>query len=128
MVALPLCTLYFAARSRLKKFWFNYFGRNLTKAALLMAIGWYANILPWVATSNTRGKYTFSHYYLPCYAFGLIMLAGVASYIERKRPSWIAGFVGVALAISIYYAPVWGEFAMSSAAANHRFFIASWRP
>ena len=128
MVALPFCTLYFAIRSRLKKFGFSYFGKHLTKATLLMAGGWYAFIVPWMATSSTRGKYTFSHYYLPCYAFGLIMLAGVGSYLERKRPGWITGFVGLALAISIFYAPVWGEFAMTSAAANYRLFIASWRP
>lgn len=128
MLTIPLLTLYVAARTRLKRFWLEYFGKNLTKSALLMVLGWYAFILPWVATSSTRGKYTFSHYYLPCYAFGLIFLAGVASYIERKRPGWIVGFVGLALLVSIYYAPVWGEFPMSSAAANHRLFIHSWRP
>ncbi len=128
MVTIPLCTLYLVARTRLKRYWFNFFGQSFTRSALLMVVGWYAYILPWVATSNTRGKYTFSHYYLPCYAFGLIMLAGVAAFLERKRPTWITSFIGVALLVSIYYAPVWGEFAMSSTAANHRLFIHSWRP
>jgi len=127
-LALPISALVIALRTRLKRYWFTYFGPQVTKAALLMTLGWFTFIAPWIATSSTRGKYTFSHYYLPCYAFGLIMLAGFGSYIERKRPRWIVEFIGVALVVSIYYAPVWGEFAMSSAAANHRFFIPAWRP
>jgi dolichyl-phosphate-mannose-protein mannosyltransferase len=128
MLALPVSAAYFALRTRLKKYWFDFFGRQLTKAALLMALGWFSYIGPWIATYSTRGKYTFSHYYLPCYAFGLIMLAGFAAFLERKRPRWVAEFIGIALVVSIYYAPVWGEFAMSTAAANHRLFIVSWRP
>ena len=128
MLALPISALVIALRTRLKRYWFTYFGPQVTKAALLMTLGWFTFIAPWIATSSTRGKYTFSHYYLPCYAFGLIMLAGFGSYIERKRPRWIVEFIGVALVVSIYYAPVWGEFAMSSAAANHRFFVPAWRP
>jgi dolichyl-phosphate-mannose-protein mannosyltransferase len=128
MLALPISAAYFALRTRLKKYWLDFFGRPLTRSALLMVLGWFSFIAPWIATSSTRGKYTFSHYYLPCYAFGLVMLAGFAAYLERKRPAWVVDFVGIALLVSIYYAPVWGEFAMTTAAANHRLFIVSWRP
>ena len=128
MLALPISALVIAIRTRFRRYWLAFFGQHTTKAALLMALGWFCFIAPWIATSSTRGKYTFSHYYLPCYAFGLIMLAGFAAYLERKRPNWVVDFIGLALIVSIYYAPVWGEFAMSTAAANHRFFVVAWRP
>jgi len=127
-VGLPLLSLYLVLRTKFKRFWLEYLGADLTKSMLVMLLGWYAFIVPWIATSSTRGKYTFSHYYLPCYGFGLIMLAGFVAFLEHKRPRWIANFLGLVLIVSIYYAPVWGEFPITSAAANHRLFITSWRP
>lgn len=128
MVALPISALVMVSRTRLKRYWLGFFGEQTTRTALLMAVGWFSFLAPWIATGSTRGKYTFSHYYLPCYAFGLIMLGGIAAYIERRRPRWIVDFMGVALIVSIYYAPVWGEFAMRTIDANHRLFFVSWRP
>jgi dolichyl-phosphate-mannose--protein O-mannosyl transferase len=128
VVALPISALVVAWRTRLKRYWTGLLGPQTTRGALIMALGWFSFFAPWIATGSTRGKYTFSHYYLPCYAFGLIMLAGFAAYLERKRPKWVVDFIGIALIVSIYYAPVWGEFAMSTAAANHRLFLVAWRP
>ena len=56
------------------------------------------------------------------------MLAGLASHLERKYPKWVASYIGLALVVSLYYAPVWGEFALSTAAAHHRLWFATWRP
>lgn len=128
MVALPISALVISGQTRLKRYWPAWLGQKTTRGALLMVLGWFSFIAPWIATSSTRGKYTFSHYYLPCYAFGLIMLAGFAAALERKHAKWVVNFIGVALVVSIYYAPVWGEFAMSTAAANHRLFLVAWRP
>lgn len=127
-VGLPLLSLYLVLRTKFKRFWLEYLGADLTKSMLVMLLGWYAFIVPWIATSSTRGNYTFSHYYLPCYGFGLIMLAGFVAFLEHKRPRWVLNFLGLALIVSVYYAPVWGEFPMTTAAANHRLFITSWRP
>lgn len=127
-VALPLLSLYLVVRTKFKRFWLESLGPNLTKSMWVMMLGWYAFIVPWIATSSTRGKYTFSHYYLPCYGFGLIMLAGLAAYLERKRPRWVVNYLGLALLVSIFYAPVWGEFPITTKAANYRLFIQSWRP
>jgi len=93
-----------------------------------MLLGWFCFMAPWLATRGTRGNYTFSHYYLPCYAFLLVMLAGFAAHLERKHGKWIAGYIGLALAVSIFYAPVWGEFALSTTAANLRLWFPTWRP
>ena len=56
------------------------------------------------------------------------MLAGFAAHLEKKHGKLIAGYIGLALAVSIFYAPVWGEFSLSTAAANHRLWFVTWRP
>jgi hypothetical protein len=63
--------------------------------------------------------------YLPEF---LVMLAGLAARLEQKHNKWIAGYIGLALAISLFYAPVWGELSLSTAAANHRLLFSTWRP
>jgi dolichyl-phosphate-mannose--protein O-mannosyl transferase len=102
-------------------------GMPTTRGALLMLLGWFSFMSPWLATRGTRGNYTFSHYYLPCYAFLLVMLAGFAAQLEKKHGKVIVGYIGLALAVSLFYAPVWGEFALSTAAASHRLWFAAWR-
>jgi dolichyl-phosphate-mannose-protein mannosyltransferase len=128
VVAFPITTAVLAIRSRFKRYWLMILDEPTTRGALLMLIGWFAFMSPWLATRGTRGNYTFSHYYLPCYAFLLVMLAGLAARLEQKHNKWIAGYIGLALAISLFYAPVWGEFSLSTAAANHRLLFTTWRP
>jgi dolichyl-phosphate-mannose--protein O-mannosyl transferase len=128
VVAFPITTLVVAIRSRFKRYWLSFLGRQTTRSALLMLLGWFSFMAPWLATRGTRGNYTFSHYYLPCYAFLLVMLAGFAAHLERKHGKWIACYIGLALAVSIFYAPVWGEFALSSAAIKYRLWFPAWRP
>ena len=110
VVAFPITTLVIAIRSRFKRYWLTFLGAPTTRGALLMMLGWFSFMAPWLATRSTRGNYTFSHYYLPCYAFLLVMLAGFAAHLEKKHGRLIVGYIGLALAVSIFYAPVWGEF------------------
>ena len=128
VVAFPITTAVLAIRTRFKRYWLSILDAPTTRAALLMLVGWFSFMAPWLATRSTRGNYTFSHYYLPCYAFLLIMVAGLAAHLERKHNKWIAAYIGLALVVSLYYAPVWGEFAISTAAANHRLLFTTWRP
>jgi dolichyl-phosphate-mannose--protein O-mannosyl transferase len=93
-----------------------------------MLLGWIAFMAPWILARNTRGNYTFSHYYLPCYAFMLVALAGTCSHLERKFPRFIAIYLGVAFAIALFYVPVWGEFALTVKEANLRLIFPNWRP
>jgi hypothetical protein len=37
-------------------------------------------------------------------------------------------FVGLALAMAIWFAPIWGEFSMREYAANRRLIFPGWRP
>jgi dolichyl-phosphate-mannose--protein O-mannosyl transferase len=128
VVAFPITTLVIGIRTRFKRYWLSFLGRQTTRSALLMLLGWFSFMAPWLATRGTRGNYTFSHYYLPCYAFLLMMLAGFAAHLERKHSKWIACYIGLALAVSLFYAPVWGELALSSAAIKYRLWFPTWRP
>ena len=128
VVAFPITTAVLAIRTRFTRYWLMILDAPTTRGALLMLVGWFSFMAPWLATRTTRGNYTFSHYYLPCYAFLLVMIAGLAEYLERKHNRWIAGYIGLAFAVSLYYAPVWGEFAMTAAAAHHRLWFPTWRP
>ena len=128
VIALPVTTAVVVLRTRLRRYWTGLLDGPTTRGALLMLVGWFAYMAPWLATRSTRGNYTFSHYYLPCYAFLLVMLAGMAAHLERKYPRFIAVYIGLALVISLYYAPVWGEFAMTASAAHHRLWFPTWRP
>jgi dolichyl-phosphate-mannose--protein O-mannosyl transferase len=68
------------------------------------------------------------YHYLPSYAFGLVLLAGLLARLERHRPLLVAAFVGLALAFAIFFAPVWGEFPLTESAAYHRLIPVPWRP
>jgi dolichyl-phosphate-mannose-protein mannosyltransferase len=128
LVAIPITTVVIAVRTRFRRFWLTILDAPTMRGVLLMLVGWFAFMAPWLATRSTRGNYTFSHYYLPCYAFLLVMLGGLASRLERKYPKVITTYVGLVLAMAIFFAPVWGEFAVSSTAANLRLWFPKWRP
>ena len=77
VVAFPITTLVIAIRSRFQRYWLNCPRMRTPPAACCSCCsGWFSFMAPWLATRGTRGNYTFSHYYLPCYAFLLVMLAG----------------------------------------------------
>jgi dolichyl-phosphate-mannose--protein O-mannosyl transferase len=128
VVFFPLATAVQAVRTRFRRYWFKLIGVPTTRGVFLMLIGWFCFMAPWLATRSTRGNYTFSHYYLPCYAYLLVLLAGLAAHLERKHPKFVAVYVGLTLAMSLYFAPVWGEFAISTSTANLRLWFPTWRP
>lgn len=128
LVAIPITTLVVAIRTRFRRYWLMILDAPTMRGVLLMLVGWFSFMAPWLATRSTRGNYTFSHYYLPCYAFLLVMLGGLAANLERKYPKVITTYVGLVLAMAIFWAPVWGEFAVTSSAANMRLWFPTWRP
>lgn len=95
------------------------------RAELLAALGWFALLSPWIVG---RGSYTFSYHYLPCYAFALVLLAGVVTRCERAFPHAARNAVVLAGAVFFYFAPVWGDFSMSERDANRRLVFHTWRP
>jgi dolichyl-phosphate-mannose--protein O-mannosyl transferase len=128
VVSFPIITLLIVIRSRFRRYWSQLLEAQTTRGVMLMLVGWFAFMAPWLATRGTRGNYTFHHYYLPCYAFLLVMLGGIAAHLEKKHAKLVMGYIGVALAISLFYAPVWGEVSLSTAAASYRLWFPTWRP
>jgi dolichyl-phosphate-mannose-protein mannosyltransferase len=127
LVAIPITTLVIAIRTRFRRYWLTMLDAPTMRGVLLMLVGWFAFMAPWLATRSTRGNYTFSHYYLPCYAFLLVMLGGLAAHLERKYPKVITTYVGLVLVMAIFFAPVWGEFSLSATATNMRLWFPAWR-
>ena len=111
-----------ARLARMKEF---LVGKPIGKPILLTLLGWAALLAPWTVLRN---KFSFTHYYLPSYGFALLTLAGLLAYFERKRPRTVLVFVGLALLVAIFFAPVWGEFAMKNYAVNRRLLPPTWRP
>jgi dolichyl-phosphate-mannose--protein O-mannosyl transferase len=108
--------------ARLKNF---LVGKPVGKPILLTLLGWAALLVPWAILRN---KYSFLHYYLPSYGFALLTLGGLMAFIERKRPRTVLIFVGLALVVAIYFAPIWGEFSIREYAVNRRLIPPTWRP
>jgi dolichyl-phosphate-mannose--protein O-mannosyl transferase len=125
MLGLPLSALVMSVRKRWRGRLRDWLALPLAKPVLLLALGWLALLLPW---SVMLGKHTFMYHYMPSYGLGLVLLAGCTAQLLRWRPRAALGFLGLAAAMAIYFAPVWGELPLSERAANRRLIFPSWRP
>jgi dolichyl-phosphate-mannose--protein O-mannosyl transferase len=77
-----------------------------------------SSMAPWVLTQRD----SYIYHYLPSYAFGLIVLAGWAASYYGKPSSRraVLALSAVAVVVSGYYAPVWAQLPMSTAAFEAR--------
>jgi dolichyl-phosphate-mannose-protein mannosyltransferase len=84
---------------------------------------WALPLLPWVITRRD----SYIYHYLPCYAFALILVAGMIAWLYRQRA--VYGLVALMAIgeVSVYYAPVWGDLPLSQDAYEQRLFRKSWR-
>ncbi len=57
----------------------------------------------------------------------MILLAGVLARLDRRYPKRVLMFVGLVLAVSIYFAPVWAEIPISVSAAHRRLIFPLWQ-
>ncbi|HEX7598367.1 MAG TPA: phospholipid carrier-dependent glycosyltransferase [Polyangia bacterium] len=113
----------------LRKSWRNFWPKSLdaefARAAMLLALGWFALIILWAVT---HGDHVFFYHYQHSYSFALVLLAGYVATQERRRPEAVLAFVALAVVVAIYYAPVWGEFSLTELQANRRLLFLPWRP
>lgn len=123
-IGLPVATLLGFAWRRARR-WFETIDRDTLRAGLLLVLAWFSMFSPWIVA---RGKYTFQYHYLPSYGFALILLAGAAAVLERRRSFAVNAFTSMAFAVAVFYAPVWAEFPLAEHAANARLVFPSWRP
>jgi len=90
------------------------------RAAWLFGIllGWAGPLAFWVP--SLRDAYIY--HYFPSYTFALILLAGFTDrFYDRRRIVTLAAIL-VVVEVSMFYAPVWGEFPISEAALHVRLF------
>lgn len=93
------------------------------RAAALLASMWWAYIGPWVL--SLRDSYI--NHYLPSYAFGLILTAGLLAWLCQRRPRLAAGVLVALIAVAVFYAPIWGQLPIDPAAIKYRLFLKTWR-
>jgi dolichyl-phosphate-mannose--protein O-mannosyl transferase len=90
---------------------------------LLPGAFWLAFLSPWVLTARD----SYIYHYLPCYAGGLLLLAGAFARAFRRWPrASLIAFLLIA-EVSVFYAPVWGQLPLSEVAYGWRLFLQSWR-
>ncbi|HEY8924987.1 MAG TPA: phospholipid carrier-dependent glycosyltransferase [Polyangia bacterium] len=81
-------------------------------------LGWAGPLAFWVP--SLRDAYIY--HYFPSYTFALILLAGFTDrFYDRRRLATLAAIL-VVVEVSMFYAPVWGEFPISEAALHVRLF------
>ncbi len=90
---------------------------------LLLLVGWLSFLSPWVLTR--RDPYIY--HYLPCYALGVILLAGIVSWVAERRKRLALIFLLVALDVGAFYSPVWSRIPLTQEGLEARLWMRSWR-
>jgi dolichyl-phosphate-mannose-protein mannosyltransferase len=94
------------------------------RRAVLFLLGFWASMfLPWIVTRRD----TYIYHYLPSYSFGLVLLAGGLAWLHQCKPRLALAALALVAAVSIFYAPVWGQLPISPAGWDTRLFMPGWR-
>ena len=124
LIGLPLIGTVAATRARWRARWTAWFELRFTRALVIVVVGWVAMLLPWIAGPMR----SFWYHYLPSWTFALLLFSGLIARLERRHPRWVFGFVLMVLGVAVFYAPVWGEFPLTTAQAHHRLLFVPWQP
>jgi len=92
-------------------------------AELLPLAAYLGFLAPWVITKRD----SYIYHFLPSYGVGLLLLAGIAARVRRRFPMAILCGVIVVAEVSVFYAPVWAQFALSPESLALRLFVPAWR-
>jgi dolichyl-phosphate-mannose--protein O-mannosyl transferase len=125
VMLLPIAAGMMTLRMRWRKLWDQWFDVKFANVLLILIVGWGALLTPWIMWG---GSYAFWYHYMPCYSFAVLLLAGGVARLERRWPRAVLVFVALTLTVAIYFAPVWGEFLLSTNEANRRLIFLPWRP
>jgi dolichyl-phosphate-mannose-protein mannosyltransferase len=93
---------------------------ELSSAWLLIA--YVAYLSPWMVTNRD----SYIYHYLPAYGIGMVLLGGLLDKYGKgssRRATLVLGFAGAVTVVSAFYAPVWAQIPISSAALDSRPFI-----
>jgi dolichyl-phosphate-mannose-protein mannosyltransferase len=107
---------------RWRERWRAWFDSTFTRAVAILVVGWISMSLLWFS----RRIVTYWYHYLGSWGFAILLLGGVVARFERRYPKRVLVFVALVLAMFIYFAPVWAELPISSAAAHRRLIFPGW--
>jgi dolichyl-phosphate-mannose--protein O-mannosyl transferase len=124
VLGLPLIGAVAATRARWRERYSGWFDRRFTKALVILLVGWIAMLLPWISGPMR----TFWYHYMPSWSFAVLLFSGLIARLERRSPRWVLLFVVIVLATAVFYAPVWGEFPLTTAQAHLRLIFRPWQP
>lgn len=93
------------------------------RALVLLLSAWFAYLTPWILTRRDA----YIYHYLPAYAFGVILLAGLLEWLSRQRPRVVLIALSSVLVASAFYAPVWARLPTTNTGVRARLFLESWR-
>jgi dolichyl-phosphate-mannose--protein O-mannosyl transferase len=116
LLALPVVGVLVAANRRFRERWNLWFDAGYRKALVIVGVCWVSMMLLWF----TRRITTYWYHYLTPWGIAIILLAGVFARLERRYPKEVLAFVFLVLSALVYFAPVWAEIPISSAAAHRR--------
>jgi dolichyl-phosphate-mannose-protein mannosyltransferase len=103
--------------------WSTIFDAEATRGILVLTVGFVSMMLLWMSGRIV----SYWYHYLTPWAFGVTLLGGIVSRLDRRYPKSVFVFVAAVLAVFIYFAPVWAELPISVEAVNHRLIFPAWR-
>lgn len=87
----------------------------------LLFVFWIAPLVPWMISDRD----SYAYHYMPTYAFGLVAVAGWLSKAVARKPTWAIAVLGVIVAVSAFYAPLWEQLPVGYGGLDARLFL--WR-
>jgi dolichyl-phosphate-mannose--protein O-mannosyl transferase len=92
-------------------------------AFFCVLVAWAGPIVFWIP--SLRDSYIY--HFMPSYAFGLVLLAGMADRLyQRFRVQTLAAVLMVAV-VTFFYAPIWSELPLTESALHARVIFPGWR-
>ncbi len=124
LALLPAAGAAWALRVRgWREWWSRFFDTHANKALIILWVAWLSMMLLWISGRIV----SYWYHYLTPWGFAIPLVAGVVARLDRLYPKGVLVFVGIMLAISIYFAPVWAELPISVEAAHRRLIFPLWR-
>jgi dolichyl-phosphate-mannose-protein mannosyltransferase len=122
LLALPIVGTLAVSSARFRERWKQWFDIAATKAVVILGAAWLGTMLLWISGRIV----TYWYHWLTPWGFGIILVGGVASRLERRYPKTALAFVVCVLAVAIYLVPVWAELPISRSGVTLRLFP-GWR-
>ncbi|HWA72582.1 MAG TPA: glycosyltransferase family 39 protein [Polyangiaceae bacterium] len=123
LLALPVVGTAVAVSARFRARFRAWSDSGFNKALIILGVSWLSMMLLWFSGRISM----YWYHYLTPWSFGILLVAGVLARFERQYPKEVLFYVALVAAVFVWFAPVWGEFPITQAAANRRLISPMWR-